>query len=39
VTEERLQNVVDWARAHSPVDDALGRAVPTTVKVSVSDKL
>jgi hypothetical protein len=35
VPDERLQEIVSWVREHSPLDDALRRAVPigTTVEV------
>jgi uncharacterized OsmC-like protein len=36
VTEERLRRIVEWAREHSPVDDAIGRAVPLTVEIQVA---
>ena len=33
VSPEKLQEIVDWADAHSPVADAVKRAVPTSVVV------
>ena len=35
VAPERLREIVSWATAHSPVADAIRRAVPTTVEVEV----
>jgi uncharacterized OsmC-like protein len=35
ITEQRLREIVEWAREHSPVDDAIGRAVPVTVEIQV----
>lgn len=35
VAEARLRGVVDWADAHSPVGDAIRRAVPMTTEVEV----
>ena len=35
VSEQRLRDIVAWAREHSPVDDALGRQVPVDVDVTV----
>lgn len=35
VSEERLREIVRWARHHSPVDDALCRAVPVDVELSI----
>lgn len=35
VSEERLREIVAWAREHSPVDDAMARAVPVTVDVQI----
>lgn len=32
---ERLRDIVAWARTHSPVTDAVGRAVPTSFEVEV----
>ena len=32
---ERLRDVVAWARTHSPVVDAVGRAVPTSFDVEI----
>jgi uncharacterized OsmC-like protein len=34
VSEARLQALVEWARRHSPVDDALIRPVPVSVEVA-----
>lgn len=34
-TDERLREVVEWAREHSPVDDAIRRAVPVDVEIVV----
>lgn len=36
VPEAKLQEVVEWARRHSPVDDALIRPVPVSVEVRTS---
>ena len=33
VSAERLRSIVEWAREHSPVDDAIRRAVPVTVEI------
>jgi len=33
VTPEKLHEIVDWAESHSPVSDAVRRAVPMTVVV------
>lgn len=33
VSDERLREVIDWAREHSPVDGAVGHATPVTVEV------
>lgn len=33
VREEQLREIVEWAREHSPVDDAIRRAVPVTVEM------
>jgi uncharacterized OsmC-like protein len=35
VDPERLRELVEWADRHSPVTDAIRRAVPTTVEVEV----
>ncbi len=35
VAEARLRALVDWADAHSPVGDAIRRAVPMTTEVEV----
>ena len=37
VPEERLREVVDWAREHSPVDDAMRRAVPVHLELVVDE--
>jgi uncharacterized OsmC-like protein len=34
-TAEELHRIVEWAHRHSPVGDAMQRAVPTTVEVDV----
>lgn len=34
VSEEKLRELVEWAREHSPVDDAMQRAVPVGVEVA-----
>jgi uncharacterized OsmC-like protein len=33
VSEAKLRELVEWAREHSPVDDAMQRAVPVTVEI------
>ena len=33
VAAERLREIVRWADAHSPVSDAIGRAIPRTVEI------
>ena len=35
VAPERLREIVQWAEAHSPVGDAINRAVPMKVEVEV----
>ncbi|MGI9584057.1 MAG: OsmC family protein [Acidimicrobiia bacterium] len=35
--EETLREIVDWAEHHSPVGDALSRAIPGTLSVDVVD--
>ena len=35
VSPERLREIVEWADRHSPVSDAVQRAVPTTVEVEI----
>ncbi len=35
VSPERLREIVEWADRHSPVSDAVQRAVPTTVDVEI----
>jgi len=35
VPPERLRAIVQWGDAHSPVADAVGRAVPRTVEVEI----
>jgi uncharacterized OsmC-like protein len=37
VSEERLREIVRWAHAHGPVDDAVQRAIPVDVDVAVID--
>ncbi len=32
---DRLREIVEWAEAHSPVADAIGRAVPKSVEIEV----
>jgi hypothetical protein len=34
VPESQLRSIVDWAHGHSPVDDALARAVPIAFHVT-----
>lgn len=34
VPESQLRSIVDWAHGHSPVDDALARAVPVAFHVT-----
>jgi uncharacterized OsmC-like protein len=36
VDEARLREIVDWARDHSPVDDAIRRAVPVKVEIDTT---
>ena len=36
VAPERLRGIVEWAEAHSPVSDALRRAVPSKVNVDIA---
>jgi uncharacterized OsmC-like protein len=36
VSEAKLRELVDWAREHSPVDEAMQRAVPVSVEVEAS---
>jgi len=36
VDEQRLRDIVSWARDHSPVDDALRRPAPIDVEVDVT---
>jgi organic hydroperoxide reductase OsmC/OhrA len=33
IAPERLRKLVEWAERHSPVADAIRRAVPTTLEV------
>lgn len=33
---EKLREIVNWAERHSPVGDALSRAVPHTVQVEIA---
>jgi hypothetical protein len=35
VAPDRLREIVEWAEAHSPVADAIGRAVPKKVEIEV----
>jgi uncharacterized OsmC-like protein len=35
VGQEKLREIVEWAEAHSPVADAMGRAVPKTLEIAV----
>ena len=35
VTPERLREIVEWAKVHSPVDDVVRRAVPSQVEVEI----
>jgi uncharacterized OsmC-like protein len=35
VSADRLQGLIDWAEAHSPVGDALSRAIPVTLEVEI----
>lgn len=35
-SEGQLRELVHWAEAHSPVDDAVRRAVPVTTEVSIT---
>jgi uncharacterized OsmC-like protein len=34
-SEAKLREIIAWAREHSPVDDAVGRAVPIDVEVTI----
>jgi uncharacterized OsmC-like protein len=36
VSPDKLREIVEWAEMHSPVSDALRRAVPTTVDVEIA---
>jgi uncharacterized OsmC-like protein len=36
VSPDRLREIVEWAERHSPVSDALRRAVPTTVDIEIA---
>jgi uncharacterized OsmC-like protein len=36
VAPERLREIVRWADGHSPVSDAIGRAIPRTVDIEAS---
>lgn len=36
VAPERLRELVEWAEAHSPVSDAVRRAVPTSTEIQVA---
>lgn len=35
VEAERLREIVEWAKAHAPVGDAIRRAVPSKVEVEI----
>jgi uncharacterized OsmC-like protein len=35
VAPDRLREIVEWAEAHSPVADAIGRAVPKKIEIEV----
>jgi uncharacterized OsmC-like protein len=37
VDEETLREIVEWAERHSPVGDALSRAIPGTLEVDIVD--
>ena len=37
VPRERLQEIVDWADAHSPVGDAVRQAVPSKIEIKFPD--
>jgi uncharacterized OsmC-like protein len=34
-SEEEIQSIIEWAHKHSPVGDAITRAVPTTVETEI----
>lgn len=36
VDDARLRELVEWAREHSPVDDAIRRAVPVSVEIDTN---
>jgi uncharacterized OsmC-like protein len=36
VNEERLREIIDWADEHSPVGDAVRRAVPTSIELKTA---
>jgi uncharacterized OsmC-like protein len=36
VSEAKLREIVAWAREHSPVDEAMQRAVPVSVEIEAS---
>jgi len=36
VSPDTLRDIVEWAEMHSPVSDALRRAVPTTVNIEIA---
>lgn len=38
VAPDRLRDIVEWARRHSPVGDALERSIPTTLAVEVVEQ-
>ena len=35
VPEEKLRSIIEWAEIHSPVADAISRAVPSTINVEI----
>jgi len=37
VSADRLQEMIAWAREHSPVDDAMCRAVPVSLEIEAAD--
>jgi len=37
VPESKLRDMIEWARHHSPVDEAMLRAVPVSVEVETAD--
>jgi hypothetical protein len=36
VSDEQLRELVEWADAHSPVSDAVRRAIPTAVDIQTA---